>query len=62
MTRLGIIIVIILATGVIFYTNYDRPAPPWEKSSVVEKDKGPWKFLHCTPTNKDCGKLEQPQN
>ena len=58
MTRLGIIIVIILATGIIFYTNYDSPAPRWDNTSVVEKDKGPWKFLHCTSTNKDCGRLQ----
>ena len=47
MTRLGFIIVVILATGIIFYTGVG-----------VEKSKGPWKFLHCTPTNNDCGRLE----
>jgi hypothetical protein len=47
MTRLGFIIVIILATGIIFYTGVG-----------VEKSKGPWKFLHCTSTNNDCGRLE----
>jgi len=55
MTRFGFIIVIILTTGIIFYTNYDRPS---SSTIVVEKNKGPWKFLHCTSTNKDCGKLE----
>ena len=52
MTRLGFIIVMILATGIIFYTGQNNP------SVGVEKSKGPWKFLHCTSTNKDCGKLE----
>ena len=56
MTRLGIIIAIILTTGIIFYTNYDRPSS--SSTIVVEKNKGPWKFLHCTSTKKDCGKLE----
>ena len=51
MVRLGFIIVIILITGTIFYTNYNSP-------SNVEQDKGPWKFLHCTSTNKDCGRLQ----
>jgi len=58
MTRLGFIIVIILATGIIFYTNYDRPSSSSSTIVVVEKNKGPWKFLHCTSNNKDCGKLE----
>ena len=61
MTRLGIIIAIILTTGIIFYTtNYDRPSSSSPTIVVVEKEKnkGPWKFLHCTSNNKDCGKLE----
>jgi len=58
MTRLGIIIAIILTTGIIFYTNYDRPSSSSPPTIVVEKNKGPWKFLHCTSNNKDCGKLE----
>jgi len=53
MTRLGIIIAIILTTGIIFYTTSSSPP-----TIVVEKNKGPWKFLHCTSNNKDCGKLE----
>jgi len=60
MTRLGIIITIILATGIIFYVN-KTIFPSFSSSSstiVVEKNKGPWKFLHCTSNNKDCGKLE----
>ena len=55
MTRLGFIIAIILTTGIIFYTTSSSPT-----IVVVEKEKnkGPWKFLHCTSNNKDCGKLE----
>ena len=54
MTRLGFIIVIILTTGIIFYTASSSNIVVVEK----EKNKGPWKFLHCTSNNKDCGKLE----
>jgi len=54
MTRLGIIIAIILTTGIIFYTASSSNIVVVEK----EKNKGPWKFLHCTSNNKDCGKLE----
>ena len=53
MTRLGFIIVMILATGIIFYTGQNNPSVVG-----VEKSKGPWKFLHCTSTNNDCGRLE----
>ena len=54
MTRLGIILVIIVTTGIIFYTASSSNIVVVEK----EKNKGPWKFLHCTSNNKDCGKLE----
>ena len=56
MTRLGIILVIIVTTGLIFYTT--SSSPPTIVVVEKEKNKGPWKFLHCTSTNKDCGKLE----
>ena len=64
MTRLGIIIAIILATGIIFYVNktifpsFSSSSSPTIVAVEKEKNKGPWKFLHCTSTNKDCGKLE----
>ena len=54
MTRLGMILVIIVTTGIIFYTTSSSNIVVVEK----EKNKGPWKFLHCTSNNKDCGKLE----
>ena len=54
MTRLGIILVILVATGIVFYATSSSNIVVVEK----EKNKGPWKFLHCTSNNKDCGKLE----
>jgi hypothetical protein len=66
MVVLFISLVVLVAAGIGVFTNDEQPIEKVNHTMdrvilnpvVVQAENKNWKFTHCTPTNKDCGRLE----
>ena len=57
-----VVITFSIITGFVLYQNYIVSLYQVEDKVIVEKgivaEIPGWEFKHCTPTNKNCGRLE----